>query len=58
MFSSCSLLETYEKVTRDEIIPNGYLHSKTFFTNLRNLGKFPESMFGGCSKVNMIIDSE
>ena len=58
MFSSCNLLETYEKVTREEIIPDGYLHSKTFFTNLRNLGKFPESMFGGCSKVNMIIDSE
>jgi hypothetical protein len=58
MFSNCSNLESCELVNRDNIITDGYLHSKTFFTNLRRLGTFPKGMFSNCSKVNMTIDFE
>ena len=58
MFSDCYNLESCQLVNRNNIITNGYLHSKTFFTNLRRLGKFPENMFAGCTKVKMTIDSE
>ena len=57
MFSNCFDLESCQIVNRDNIVTNGYLHSKTFFTNLRNLGTFPKGMFSGCSKVKMLIDS-
>ena len=58
MFSNCYDLESCQLVNRNNIVRNGYLHSKTFFTNLRNLGTFPKGFFSGCSKVNMQIDSE
>lgn len=58
MFSNCLLLESCEVVNRNNIVTNGYLHSKTFFTNLRNIGTFPKGMFLGCQKVKMTIDSE
>jgi len=53
MFSNCYNLESCELVNRNNIIRNGYLHSKTFFTNLRNLGTFPKGFFSNCSNVNM-----
>jgi len=58
MFSNCYNLESCTKVNRNNIITGGQLHSKTFFTNLRNLGTFPKGMFLGCSKINMHIDTE
>ena len=57
MFGQCQSLKTYSKVTRTTITP-GNLKSKTFFTNMRGLGKFPQYMFLGCEQVNMDIDSE
>lgn len=58
MFSNCFNLESCQTVNRGNIIQDGYLHSKTFFTNLRNLGTFPKGMFLGCQNVKMQIDSE
>jgi len=58
MFAQCRELESYQKVVRDSIIPNGTLKSKTFFTNLRNLEAPPKGMFSGCTKVNMDIESQ
>lgn len=58
MFSNCTSLKTYVKVTKNNIIPDGTLNSKTFFTNLRNLQSFPRGMFSGCVGVNMEIYTE
>lgn len=58
MFSNCRELQSCVTVNRGNIVPNGYLRSKTFFTNLRNIGTFPKGMFVGCSNVKMTIDSE
>ena len=57
MFGQCQSLKSYSKVTRTTVTP-GNLKSKTFFTNMRGLGKFPQYMFLGCGQVNMDIDSE
>ena len=58
MFAHCYNLESYQLVNRDSLIPNGTLKSKTFFSNLRNLGTFPKGLFEGCTKVNMKVESE
>ena len=57
-FSMCHDLTSYQSATPKSMIPNGYLQSKTFFTNLRSLGGFPKNMFTGCSNVSMQINSE
>jgi len=57
MFSNCYNLESCQVVNRNNIVQNGQLHSKTFFTNLRNLGTFPKGMFSGCTKIRMVIDT-
>lgn len=58
IFANCVNLYTYQKATREQLIPNGALNSKTFFSNLRSLGTFPEGMFIGCKHVDMNIISE
>ena len=57
MFSNCYNLESCQVVNRNNIVQNGQLHSKTFFTNLRSLGTFPKGMFVGCTNIRMIIDT-
>ena len=57
IFMNCSNLQSYLKYSTHEIV-EGNLQSKTFFCNLKELGKFPVRMFGGCSKVSMDINSE
>jgi len=58
MFSNCYDLESCQIVNLGNIVPNGMLKSKTFFTNLRNLDTFPKGFFSGCKKVNMKIETE
>ena len=58
MFRGCYNLKACVN-TRDEILVDGYLHSETFFTNLRNLlNTYPKYVFQGCSKLKMIIDED
>jgi len=49
MFAFCYNLHSYGKATRNELVTSGNLKSKSFFTNLKNLGGFPKNMFVGCS---------
>lgn len=58
MFAQCRELHSYKIATKDTLEPDGQLNSKTFFTNLRNMGVFPSNMFLGCSYVDMQIISE
>ena len=45
--------------TREEVLIDGYLHSETFFTNLRHLlNTYPKYVFQGCSNLKMIIDED
>ena len=58
MFRGCYSLKACID-TRDEVLSDGYLHSETFFTNLRNLlNTYPKYVFQGCSKLKMIIDED
>ena len=57
MFAYCPNLASYAKYSTREVIP-GNLQSKTFFTNLRKLGRFPKGLFEGCTYVNMDINSD
>lgn len=58
MFRGCSSLKSCDN-TRATVPSEGLLHSKTFFTNLRNLaGTYPKGMFGGCSGIRMSVDTD
>lgn len=57
MFANCWNLYSCEDTHNPTY--GGYLHSKTFFTNLSGLDKvFPDRVFMGCTHVDMLIDSE
>jgi hypothetical protein len=57
VFASCRNLKSYGKASRTEMIEEGNLKSKTFFTNLRAIGNFPSQMFAGCTGVDMDIET-
>ena len=57
VFASCRNLKSYGKASRTEMIEEGNLKSKTFFTNLRAIGNFPNQMFAGCTGVDMDIET-
>lgn len=58
MFRGCLLLKSCND-TRASQIEQGLLHSKTFFTNLRNLSSlFPKEVFNGCKNVKMEINTD
>lgn len=53
MFSGCRALKSCEDTTAG-IFEEGYLKSKTFFTNLKNLTDvYPRGVFSGCEHVKM-----
>ena len=58
LFHNCQQLTVYQSATKESLVPNGTLKSKTFFTNLRNIGGFPSGMFLSCTGVDMEIESE
>lgn len=58
MFRGCYSLKSCVS-TRTTPITEGFLSSKTFFTNLRNLaGTYPKGVFTGCDKVKMTVDND
>ena len=56
MFQGCTQLVSYLKQSPGRTL-GGNLQSKTFFTNLRSLNKFPKDMFSRCKLVKMDINT-
>lgn len=58
MFSGCRALKSCEDTTAG-IFEEGYLKSKTFFTNLKNLTDvYPRGVFSGCEHVKMQVETD